>query len=81
MSQFSRFDAMLSGEMKDGAAVVNQKGRTITDPRSDLTEDSVLWSRLLALAKEETERLNNKTTVKQKPTGSYFGVLHGFRCA
>ena len=53
----------------------------VPDPRPDLAEDSVLWSRLLALAKEETERLNNKTTVKQKQTGSFFGVLHGFRCA
>lgn len=53
----------------------------VPDPRPDLAEDSVPWSRLLALAKEETERLNNKTTVKQKQTGSFFGVLHGFRCA
>ena len=59
----------------------NKQTAPVPDPRSDLTEDSALWSRLLTLAKAETERLNNKTTVKQEQTGSFFGVLHGFRCA
>lgn len=66
MSRFSRFDAMLSGEMKDGAAVVNQKGRTITDPRPDLTVDSTFWETFLTLAVRESRHL--------------FEVLHGFRC-
>lgn len=57
-----------------------QDSNGVVDPRPDLTEDSALWSRLLTLAKAEDERLNNKT-VKQKQTGSFFGVLHGFRCA
>lgn len=67
MSQFSRFDAMLSGEMKDGAAVVNQKGRTITDPRPDLAANSTLWVTFLTLAAQESKQL--------------FANLHGFRCA
>ena len=59
----------------------NKQTAPVPDPRPDLTEDSALWSRLLTLAKAETERLNNKITVKQEQTGSFFGVLHGFRCA
>ena len=58
-----------------------QGSNGVVDPRPDLTEDSALWSRLLTLAKAEDECLNNKTTGKQKQTGSFFGVLHGFRCA
>ena len=59
----------------------NKQTAPVPDPRPDLIEDSALWSRLLTLAKAETERLRSKITVEQDRTGSFFGVLHGFRCA
>lgn len=78
-----RYDALLSGQKAEDqeANVIQLINTTITDPRPDLTEDSVLWSRLLALAKEETEQLKGKTTVEQDRTGDFFKVLHGFRGA
>lgn len=74
----NRFKKVLNVETVETTV---QDSNSVVDPRPDLTEDSELWSRLLTLAKVETERLNNKTTVKQEQTGSFFGVLHGFRCA
>lgn len=38
----------------------------VTDPRPDLTEDSILWEAFLSLAAQENQKL--------------FEALHGFRC-
>ena len=40
--------------------------KPLTDPRTDLVEDSELWTRFLQLAEDENKQLT--------------GILHGFRC-
>ena len=54
MSQFSRFDAMLSEE---GASIAGQRERYIPDPRPDLAEDSYFWAKFLTLAVRESRYL------------------------
>lgn len=56
----SRFKRVLNVEKP------THNGITITDPRPDLTEDSILWATFLTLAARESQQL--------------FEALHGFRC-